>query len=395
MSQHDLNIANQGFPAFRADLNDALVALGSTNSGATAPATTYANQLWYDTANNILKIRNEDNDAWISIATLDQSADTVSAITAATVNAGALNATGVTTVQAGTAAAPAITTTGDTNTGIFFPAADTIAFAEGGAEVMRIDADGDLGVGTNNPQYRIDVQSSSGEQIARFRATTGTTQSYLTLQNNGTMYVGLDNSTGSAITNSAYAPFIYSSTDAPMSFFTNATRNVTFQQNGAVTLKGATQTSSGTGITFPATQSASSDANTLDDYEEGTWTPTVFGSTTAGTTTYTVQKGFYTKIGRVITITFKVAYSAATGTGSFYMGGIPFISTALGNNAEYLGSVMTNNLNMPNNGSYAIYTVGGASQLEIYSSTDDASLQNAVMSNESAEIWGTITYFTA
>ena len=83
MSQHDLNIANQGFPAFRADLNDALVALGSTNSGATAPATTFANQLWYDTANNILKIRNEDNDAWISIATLDQSADTVSASGAA------------------------------------------------------------------------------------------------------------------------------------------------------------------------------------------------------------------------------------------------------------------------------------------------------------------------
>ena len=80
MSQHDLNIANQGFPAFRADLNDALVALGSTNSGATAPATTFANQLWYDTANNILKIRNEDNDAWISIVTLDQVADTTTAI---------------------------------------------------------------------------------------------------------------------------------------------------------------------------------------------------------------------------------------------------------------------------------------------------------------------------
>jgi hypothetical protein len=77
MSQHDLNIANQGFPAFRADLNDALVALGSTNSGATAPATTFANQLWYDTANNILKIRNEDNDAWISLLTLNQTSDTL------------------------------------------------------------------------------------------------------------------------------------------------------------------------------------------------------------------------------------------------------------------------------------------------------------------------------
>lgn len=158
---------------------------------------------------------------------------------------------------------------------------------------------------------------------------------------------------------------------------------------------GATPSTSGAGITFPATQSASSDANTLDDYEEGTWTPTVYGSTSAGTTTYTTQRGFYTKIGRSVTITFKVVYSAATGTGGLYMGGIPFISSALGNTAEYIGAVMTNNLNMPNAGSYVIYTVGGASQLEIYSSTDDASLQNAIISNESAEIWGTITYFTS
>ncbi len=81
MSQHDLDIANQGFPATRADINDALQALGSTNSGATAPSTTYANQLWYDTANNIIKIRNEDNDAWISLFTLDQTNDNIEALT--------------------------------------------------------------------------------------------------------------------------------------------------------------------------------------------------------------------------------------------------------------------------------------------------------------------------
>lgn len=80
MSQHDLSIANQGFPAFRSDLNDALQALGTNNSGATAPSTTYANQLWYDTANNILKIRNEDNDAWISLITLDQTGDAIASM---------------------------------------------------------------------------------------------------------------------------------------------------------------------------------------------------------------------------------------------------------------------------------------------------------------------------
>ena len=51
----------------------------------------------------------------------------------------------------GTAATPAIQPTGDTNTGIFFPAADTIAFSEGGAEAMRIDSSGNVGIGTNSP----------------------------------------------------------------------------------------------------------------------------------------------------------------------------------------------------------------------------------------------------
>jgi len=55
-----------------------------------------------------------------------------------------LEATGVTTVQAGTAALPAITTTGDTNTGIFFSAADTIDFAEGGTATGQFDSSGNF-----------------------------------------------------------------------------------------------------------------------------------------------------------------------------------------------------------------------------------------------------------
>jgi hypothetical protein len=77
---------------------------------------------------------------------------------ATTANTGAfttLSATGVTTVQAGTVSAPAITTSGDTNTGIFFPAADTIAFTEGGVESMRIDSSGNLGIGTTTPEFKL------------------------------------------------------------------------------------------------------------------------------------------------------------------------------------------------------------------------------------------------
>jgi hypothetical protein len=82
---------------------------------------------------------------------------TLGATTPSTVAATTISASGVSTFSAGTAGAPAITTTGDTNTGIFFPAADTIAFAEGGAEAMRIDSAGNVGIGTASPATKLQV----------------------------------------------------------------------------------------------------------------------------------------------------------------------------------------------------------------------------------------------
>jgi len=79
MSQHDFNIANQTASSARSDLNNALSALASLSSGSTAPSTTYANMLWYDTGNNILKMRSEADDAWINIGTSNQSANTFQA----------------------------------------------------------------------------------------------------------------------------------------------------------------------------------------------------------------------------------------------------------------------------------------------------------------------------
>jgi hypothetical protein len=63
----------------------------------------------------------------------------------------------------------------------------------------------------------------------------------------------------------------------------------------------ATPSTSGAGITFPATQSASTNANTLDDYEEGTWTPNQGGGLTVVGAFSSV--GYYTKVGRVVTVT--------------------------------------------------------------------------------------------
>ena len=82
---------------------------------------------------------------------------------------------------------------------------------------------------------------------------------------------------------------------------------------------GATPSTSGAGITFPATQSDSSSANTLDDYEEGTWTPTL-----GGTATYGTQLGYYTKVGRVVTAQCQLNVTSI-GTGSTsVISGLPF-----------------------------------------------------------------------
>ncbi|MCA3184633.1 phage tail protein [Cupriavidus sp.] len=70
MSQHDMDVANQAGAAFRADMNDALKALASVSSGASAPATTFPCQLWADTNANLLKMRNVANNAWITVGQL-------------------------------------------------------------------------------------------------------------------------------------------------------------------------------------------------------------------------------------------------------------------------------------------------------------------------------------
>jgi len=79
------------------------------------------------------------------------------------------------------------------------------------------------------------------------------------------------------------------------------------------------------GIAFPATQSASSDANTLDDYEEGTWIPQLGSDTTQPTVTYTQQAGYYTKIGSIVTVEFTVIWSGNSGgSGGATVKNLPF-----------------------------------------------------------------------
>jgi hypothetical protein len=80
-------------------------------------------------------------------------------------------------------------------------------------------------------------------------------------------------------------------------------------------------------LKFPPTQNPSSDANTLDDYEEGTWTPVLAASNSGPTVTYTVQQGRYTKIGRTVFIECYLRLTSYSGgSGNAKVGGLPFTS---------------------------------------------------------------------
>jgi hypothetical protein len=104
--------------------------------------------------------------------------------------------------QAGTAAAPSITTFGDTNTGIFFPAADTIAFSEGGAEAMRITSNGNVGIGNSSPARLLTVDNATNPEIGLYNSGTervkfstgGSAGSQLAIDIGGTEAMRIDSS---------------------------------------------------------------------------------------------------------------------------------------------------------------------------------------------------------
>ena len=139
MATHDYVIANGTGAAVRADLNNALAAIVSNNSGTSEPATTYAYQWWADTTNNLLKLRNSANNAWITLRELD----------------------GTLLMEDGSASTPGLSFASDTNTGFFSGGADKIGFATGGAERLEI---GSSEVVFNDPSNDVDFRVESNGQ---------------------------------------------------------------------------------------------------------------------------------------------------------------------------------------------------------------------------------------
>ena len=247
-----------------------------------------------------------------------QSGNTVAAltITSATINGGSINgttvgastassgafttlsATGVTTVQAGTVSLPAITTTGDTNTGIFFPAADTIAFTEGGTEAMRINSSGQVGIGTASPQLRFHAVGGAG-QVASF--PTLSANSTAVFENNLNTKIALVNAGGAGVisTIQSYASgdtvpraeLQFASNTSSLNFLTANAERMRIDSSGNVGIGNTVASTIGTANAWPGLVVGSG---------TGPWGATIYSGATSngglafanGTTTTATYNGY-------------------------------------------------------------------------------------------------------
>jgi hypothetical protein len=119
-------------------------------------------------------------------------------------------------------------------------------------------------------------------------------------------------------------------------------------------------------------------ANQLDDYEEGTWTPTIEGSTTAGSGTYNGNSGRYVKVGQLVTVIGYINCTSHSGTGDLIIAGLPYTQINESSNIT-VGSCISDNLNW---GGYdQINPIGSSNttQLRMFRFQDNSSWTGVAM----------------
>jgi hypothetical protein len=228
------------------------------------------------------------------------------------------------TISSGTSNLAATAITNGTSNVTIASSGGNIAMATNGTTAVTIDTSQNVGIGTTSPTQKLTVSGSSSLGTASTSGNTQIFQSpgslFLTMNTNGTLSGARRNWAISPESQAAGALCFECGTSEGA---VPSSPKLIIRQQGAVVLSGGSTSADGTGITFPATQSASSDANTLDDYEEGTWTPTA--SPSSGSYNGLTTGGWYVKVGRSVTV---FAYWNLTASGSaggnWSLGGLPF-----------------------------------------------------------------------
>lgn len=357
-------VANGTGAAVRADLNNQLAAVFTNHSGSSEPSTTYAYQFWADTTANVLKLRNSANNGWITLRELD----------------------GTMLLEDGSASTPGLAFADDVNTGLFSPAADSVAVSTGGTERVRITSTGAIAIegasnygtsgqiltsnGNDAPTWQ-DAASTDSDKITEGNTTvecvdTGS-DGHITFDLEGSEQIRIDTQGHilSGITSRVgpgVAPADANSTEIGKGYInlsrddTAAVDHIQFGKNGSIASSIGTSTSnslvfktgttermrilSGGGLTFNGDTAT---ANALNDYEEGTWTPTTYSDN------LTFDSATYVKVGKMVTahcsLTGVTSYNASTGN-PFIIFGWPFVTQS--GNSDYTsatGSCKLTNMN--------------------------------------------------
>jgi hypothetical protein len=235
MAQHDYVIANGTGAAVRSDLNNALAAIVSQNSGATEPATMYAYQWWADTTTNLLKLRNAANSGWITLFQLDGEWSTIA-------------------LENGTAGAPSIYfKDSGTDTGFYSPGANQVGISTGGTARLTIDSNGNVDIDSNT--LYVDAANN------RVGLGTSTPSRNLTVYNTASNpFISIESSnTGSPgllfgdTDNNAIGQIRYDHSTDKMQFSVNGSERAVIDSSGRV----------GIGTTSPGAPLSFADVNAL------------------------------------------------------------------------------------------------------------------------------------
>lgn len=129
----------------------------------------------------------------------------------------------------------------------------------------------------------------------------------------------------------------------------------------------------------------------LKDFETGTFTPTVYGSVTAGTTTYGAQQGQYTKVGNLVTVNIRVSVTSASGSGNLHIGNLPFANGAA---FAAAGAVMSYNLDWASGTHLTAYMNTGEDFIRLFASGDNITWSAVPLEGDFEAILS-MTYFTS
>jgi hypothetical protein len=268
-------------------------------------------------------------------------------------------------LAAGSAAAPAYSFSGQTGSGMSLTNTNqTLSFTIGGGNAIVTSPSNTQIYGLLTVEENDIVVSKPTAGSYTYIQALGGTQTVNLIATDGFCSVGTQ------------------STDNFIIVTDNAERAI-FTTNGYLRMA-----SGSLGIQFNGDTAA---ANALDDYEEGSFTPTIAGATTAGTGTYSRQVGRYTKIGDQVRVNIALIWSAHTGTGTMRILGLPFTTVNIAG-TDGVCAILPSNITSPASTIVTGITVQGQTRINLYSTAIATSVSNLLAIDTAGTINLTVIY---